>query len=250
MHLPMPPRIVVIPSELPVSDRLLAAKNLVCAGNLALVRSWPTECDLTHDLATFGPIFEPVKLPPDKALGAVTSVVESETIASAASWHHDQSFAPDPPTWSALLCLDPGENAVPTFFCDGAALLALHSSGFVTTLERLTARHEAYYDGEATDPANRVGAPHSVVQVVEGDVRALFVSPATVESFDGWALDESTPILDRLFAAMNWPEVTVGHSWHVGDLLLWPNRRYLHRALPLQAGLRMRRLSRVVGHWR
>ncbi len=55
--------------------------------------------------------------------------------------------------------------------------------------------------------------------------------------------------VEQLYSMMNWPESTVGHALSRGDLLIWPDRRYLHRALPIDAGRRTRRLRRVVGHW-
>ena len=69
-----------------------------------------------------------------------------------------------------------------------------------------------------------------------------------VRSLAGWGEDEAGPLLRHLFAMMNWPEFTVTHHWAAGDLLVWPNRRYAHRALPLTAGGE-RVLKRVFGRW-
>jgi len=244
----MPPTVTEVANAEGAAATLAAAAALTRAGGIALVRQWAIGNELPQSLGALGPVFEPVALPPDKEFGAATHIAESGVLASATSWHHDQSFATNPPTWSALLCDNPGQSPVPTYFCDGAALLSLLSPGFRSTLSTLTARHEAWYDLNV-DPKDRPGHVHPVVIPVEGGVHALFVSPATVEVFDGWRLQESLPVLDRLFSMMNWPEVTVGHTWARGDLLIWPNRRYLHRTLPLDSGRRTRRLIRVVGHW-
>lgn len=76
----------------------------------------------------------------------------------------------------------------------------------------------------------------------------LFAAPATVDTIEGWSKAESQILLRSLFEKFNWPEVTVLHSWKEGDLLVWPNRRYPHRTLPLETGS-PRRLMRLVGHW-
>lgn len=245
----MPPRTTEVSSAEAPEVRLTSAADYARKGHITLLRSWTYEGGLAETLAVLGPVFEPVTLPPDKELGPVTHVAETGVLTSATTWHHDQSFATNPPHWSALFCQDTGETSVPTFFCDGAALLSLLSSGFSSMLTTLTARHEAYYVLDPEDPTTRPGHCHPVVCSVEGGVQALFVSPATVESFTGWTLQESVAVLDQLYSMMNWPELTVGHFWQPGDLLIWPNRRYLHRALPVDTGGRSRSLRRVVGHW-
>jgi alpha-ketoglutarate-dependent taurine dioxygenase len=245
----LPPSIRAVSSRSDAVSRLAEARDLVLSGHITLLRNWSPDGDDLSPLASFGPVFEPIALPPDKELGPVTRLAETGVLRSATSWHHDQSFASQPPTWSALFCHKTGSMSVPTFFCDGAALVSHLSPGLSTVLDDLRAWHSAEYGPLGSDTQAVASAVHPVLLQVEGGVTALFISPATVESFDGWTLQESAALLDYLFSMMNWPELTIGHLWRPRDLLIWPNRRYLHRALPLDVGQSARRLSRIVGHW-
>jgi alpha-ketoglutarate-dependent taurine dioxygenase len=201
--------------------------------------------------AQLGSIFEPVALPPDEELSAVTLIKKAGHITSATNWHYDQSFSLTPPDWSFLYCVEPGSCSVPTVFCDGAALLSYLSSGLAEVLAGLEAEHLAYYPQAGQGPGDAVArATHPVILAVEGGGRALFVAPATVNAFRGWSDFDSRPVLDFLYRMMNWPEMTVSHFWQKGDLLIWPNRRYPHRALALDVGHTPRCLIRIVGHWR
>jgi alpha-ketoglutarate-dependent taurine dioxygenase len=196
-----------------------------------------------------GPPFDPVALPPDKELAAVTTIAEDGYVSSATNWHHDQSFAERPPDWSMLACISPGRNSVPTVFCDAAALLTFLSDGFIATLRRLSVRHAAYYPEVGQNENLPVAeAVHPLIIPVEGGIDALFAAPATASKIDGWSVAESQLILGRLYQMLNWPELTVRHSWGEGDMLVWPNRRYPHRALPFPSGSR-RELARMVGNW-
>lgn len=240
-------RVVTASSDAELIDRVRAE---VIGGSIALVRNAATS---TNDIAKFGSLlgtpFDPVALPPDKDLSAITTITEDGYIASATNWHHDQSFAEKPPEWSMLTCISPGLNAVPTVFCDAAALLSFLSGGFVATLRELTAAHAAYYPEAGQDADSPVAmATHPLIIPVEGDVEALFAAPATTNRISGWSVSESQLILGRLYQMLNWPELTVRHSWHAGDVLVWPNRRYPHRALPFASGS-PRQLARMVGHW-
>jgi len=250
MQISLPPRIrEVLVDDQDYVETLGVAKKLAQRGCITVVRGFSSNLELLDVLAVLGPIFEPVALPPDKSIAPTTVVSEAGFVASSINWHYDQSFAHEPPTWSALYCDHPGTASLPSLFADGAGLVSLLSDGFRDMLRRLMATHEAYYSLEAAGSSSTIRASHPVIQLVEGKVEALFVSPATVERFMDWSLQDSFPVLERLFAMMNWPEITVAHYWQEGDLLLWPNRRYLHRALPLDAGPEPRQLRRVVGRW-
>jgi alpha-ketoglutarate-dependent taurine dioxygenase len=243
-----PPKVVRAPGK--GEQALIEARELVGSGQLVLVETGPRQPDLEGLMGSvMGPIAMPVALPPEKALGAVTAINEQGAIQSGTSWHHDQSFSADPPAWSALVCDSEGEESVPTVFCDGTGLYGLISPGLQSVLRSQRADHLAYYLSSDGQISREASAQHPVIVEVEGGKPAVFVSPANVEKFRGWSLQDSLPLLDHLFAMMNWPELVVSHYWRSGDLLIWPNRRYLHRALPMTSGRMPRELRRIVGRW-
>jgi alpha-ketoglutarate-dependent taurine dioxygenase len=237
-----------------LNTQLDEAMNLVKSGRIALIQDCSTDIqDVETEIRYRAKIVEPVALPRPKTMGPITYVEQTGPITFSTNWHHDQSFAASPPTWSALLCVASGEFVVPTVFCDGAALLAYLSPGMRRMLENESAYHQAYYPTDDVASADRLEvvaeAIHPVVIEVEGQVAGLFINPSNVDCFVNWSSANSAPILDYLYAMMNWPELTVVHYWRPGDLLLWPNRRYVHRALPLSSGASPRKLIRMTGIW-
>lgn len=141
-------------------------------------------------------------------------------------------------------------DAEGTAFSDAAALLSFVSDPLLEVVRDLSVRHSAYYPTQdSSDAPDVVSAIHPLVVGVEGGVDALFAAPATARGVVGWSTGESAMLLDYLFAKFNWPELCVVHHWQPGDLLAWPNRRYVHRVLPLEPE-GTRSMLRVVGHWK
>jgi alpha-ketoglutarate-dependent taurine dioxygenase len=241
-----------VQSPMSNADDLRTAVELVRAGQIALLTNAPEHLldeQLLADI--FGPLLVPENRPTHIAPGAVSHLDTTEEVHRPRSWHFDQSFLEDPPTWSALLCVDPGAQPIPTAFCDTAKLFSYLSPGLVETLEHLRAVHSFSPPGGATlGPV--VSATHPVVIDVEGidesDRRALYVAPATVDTFVGWEPWESDGLINVLFALLNYPEFSYVHRWARGDLLLFPSRRFAHRALPGGSGSE-RQLRRVLGYW-
>ncbi|PKO54059.1 MAG: taurine catabolism dioxygenase TauD, partial [Betaproteobacteria bacterium HGW-Betaproteobacteria-21] len=46
---------------------------------------------------------------------------------------------------------------------------------------------------------------------------------------EGYSVEESDKLLDRLWAHCAKPEFSWTHKWKVGDLLIWDNRCAIHR---------------------
>ena len=59
----------------------------------------------------------------------------------------------------------------------------------------------------------------------------LTVNACYVTRVDGWTVEESTPLLEQLYALRERPEFTYRHRWQVGDLLIWDNRAVQHRVV-------------------
>lgn len=168
-----------------LESALVEARSLVQGGHVAVVRCLPVNTEIVSLFGLFGPILEPVALPSDKKFGPTTAVSESGLVLSSTSWHHGQSFASAPPARSALHCDSLSSRSLPTVLSDGAGLISFLSGGYLSVLRVLEATHEAYYAPDVAGNANNVRATHPVVQIVEGNVEALFISPATVEKFEG-----------------------------------------------------------------
>jgi len=219
-------------------------------GSLALAQGVQLKTEQLHALAeAIGEPLSPVALPPTKAIEVVTEVSVDGAIAVNAGWHHDQSFMASPPDWSLLYCQHASSSSEATVFADGCGVLQFVSDGLLDVLRTLRLRHSAYYPSPDGEGAKEVaGAVHPLIVEVEGGGEAMFGAPATAAGIVGWTEPESNLLLQYLFTRLNWPEICVTHRWTKGDLLLWPNRRYAHRVLPLE-GASTRSMYRVVGIW-
>jgi len=219
----------------------IARISLGSTGSLEQVRELISE---------IGDEFTPVAMPVELGRLSATRLSSTGAVRYATNWHFDQSFAAEPPDFSALFAEEVFGDVAPTAFCDGVALFGALSLGLQDMLSSLRAEHKAYYPHErqsSDDAASR--AVHPCVQLVEGDLPSLFIAPATVDRFENWSRRESAPTLGLLWDMMNWPEFTHVQRWQRGDLLVWPNCRYPHRALALVSE-NARQLVRLLGRYR
>lgn len=58
----------------------------------------------------------------------------------------------------------------------------------------------------------------------------LFVNEGHTSHLTGMSREESDALLARLYAHITQPEFVYGHSWRVGDLLMWDNVAVQHKA--------------------
>jgi alpha-ketoglutarate-dependent taurine dioxygenase len=234
-------RAAIIPVQ-PTVGWLKHVLAILGSGHIAVVRRLELDHDEVASCARkLGIPMRPVALPRGEDLKVISRIEDEGEIKGALSWHVDQSFAARPPDWTMLYCVEPGANPVPTVFSDAHALTEYLSPTFLTFLQGLSADHEALYGPEV----NTVSTHPVILNSAGGPI--LFVNPAATQRINELTQHESDLILARLFAMMNWPEITTAHIWEKGDLVVWPNKRYPHRALPFQSGSK-RLLLRVVGH--
>jgi alpha-ketoglutarate-dependent taurine dioxygenase len=57
----------------------------------------------------------------------------------------------------------------------------------------------------------------------------LFVNPMHVHGFDGMAKDAAWALIEELARHATQEQFVYYHSWQVGDLLIWDERRTMHR---------------------
>lgn len=231
---------LTVPRLVPIglADAVLDA---VGSGGLALVRGIAERADALDLVDTLGARFRPVSLPGSRPLHEVLEIAARNVVTQATGWHFDQSFADDPPDWCALWAEEIGDSAPPTAFVDTAMVVQQLPPRLLALLREQTAAH---YSNDGS-----VFAHHSCIARTEGDQEGLFLAPTSVATFDGWSTSDSAPLLQYLFKMFDAPAYTVEHAWRSGDLMIWPNRRFAHRAGI--GGVRgTRKLVRVMGHWR
>jgi alpha-ketoglutarate-dependent taurine dioxygenase len=233
-------------------DLVTARNSIVPAlldGSICRIRGVTDNARLLSSLAAvIGPIVQPVAMSSDVGLDEVSILDTDGATNYGANWHHDQSFALVPPDWSALAVDEATQAGATTAFADCSLLLDYVSEAFEGVLSHLQVVHEAAYRDDTGAIFSAARAVHPLIITLENGDPALFASPASGRDIFGWKPVESEAVFGLLFPMLNWPEVCTVITWERGDVVIWPNRRYVHRSLSTTVG--SRRLRRVVGHYR
>lgn len=169
-------------------------------------------------------------------------------------WHSDLSFCENPAHASMLHALEIAQDGGETEFCDLAAAYAALPQSMKSRLEGLVAEHSLAhsrilggYDTARIDAILKLRPP-SLQPLVrthpETGETILFVG-AHVSRIIGLAQDESKALIAELVAHATQPRFVFQHRWAVHDLVIWDNRRTLHRGRPYDAGATRRVMHRA-----
>ncbi|MEL6737969.1 MAG: TauD/TfdA family dioxygenase [Pseudomonadota bacterium] len=156
-----------------------------------------------------------------------------------AEWHSDMTYIETPPPASVLLGVEIPPHGGDTFFVDQRAAYDALPGALKTRIERLTIKHDAAHTsvGELRhgfepfdDPRDAPGAVHPIARVHEetGDT-CLYLGRRDWAYIPGLSLDESEALLDELWAYAVPEGFIVEQNWTPGDVIIWDNRRCLHR---------------------
>jgi taurine dioxygenase len=172
---------------------------------------------------------------------------------SEANWHSDMTYEETPPPASVLLSVEiPAKGGDTQFSCQHAALEAMPES-LRARLADLRIKHDASHTSigelrsgfdDVEDPSEVPGAIHSAIRRREENGRdALYLGRREFAYIDGMTLDDSETLLDELWRYAALPRNVWTQNWNVGDVIIWDNRRVLHRrdAFPNDMRRMMRR---------
>jgi len=176
-----------------------------------------------------------------------------------ASWHSDMTYLPVPPPASVLLGVEiPAEGGDTQFCCQHAALESMPSA-LRARIADVRIRHDASHTSigelrpgfdEVTDPTKAPGATHPTIRRHEENGRdALYLGRRELAYVEGMSLEESEALLDELWRYATLPENTWTQEWRAGDVIIWDNRRMLHRrdAFPKHMRRMLRRCQVLAG---
>jgi taurine dioxygenase len=178
----------------------------------------------------------------------VSNVVENGVAigslgAGEAVWHTDMSYLPDPPKASILFALEVPPSGGDTSFCtmygaweslpeslrETAAPARQHDGTYNSGDTCALVRHRAMtLDGSGAASLVRISGagPH------------LYLGRRRIAWLEGLSLDESSALLDRIWACATADPLTWRHQWRPGDLVLWDNRCVMHRRDAFDPGTR------------
>ena len=163
-------------------------------------------------------------------------------------WHHDSTYMPVQAKGAVFSAeIVPGEGAA-TGWADMRAAYEALDEETRTLVSGLSAYHSLYYsqgrDGYLPSKQDESGgyaqygyhrkepSLRPLVKVHPETGRPNLVIGRHAYGIPGMAPEESERLLDRLVEQACQPPRVHHHQWQVGDVVLWDNRRLLHRATP------------------
>ena len=170
-------------------------------------------------------------------------VVNGESIGGLANkeaaWHSDMTYIETPPPASILHAIEvPAKGGDTQFACQVAALKALPED-LLSEISGISIKHDASHTSignlrrgfeEVEDVRKVAGVAHPIIKRHEESGHdALFLGRRDFAYVEGLEIDESEELLDRIWRYAALPQNVWTQHWRVGDVIIWDNRRVLHR---------------------
>ena len=158
---------------------------------------------------------------------------------SEANWHSDMTYVETPPPASVLLGVEIPEEGGDTYFADQCAALDALPAHLRARAADITIKHDAAHTSVGDlrrgfepfdDPRDAPGAVHpAILEHPETGRPALYLGRREWASIPGLPLEESEALLDELWRYAALPEHVWSQQWQPNDVIIWDNRRVLHR---------------------
>lgn len=170
-----------------------------------------------------------------------------------ANWHSDMTYIETPPPASVLLGVEIPAAGGDTYFADQNAAFAALPKALKERITDLTIKHDAAHTSIGKlrpgfdafeDPREAPGAVHPIVHTHgETGRKALYLGRREWAYIPGLSLEDSEALLDELWTYAALPGQVWQQKWQPYDLIIWDNRRVLHRRddFPAQSRRLMKR---------
>ena len=156
-----------------------------------------------------------------------------------ATWHSDMTYIEDPPPASILMSLEVPELGGDTHFSDQKAAYLSLPNELVSRIENLSIKHNAAHTSVGDlrrgfdpikDPREAPGAIHPIVRTHdETQEKMLYLGRRELAYVVDFALEESEQLLNEVWRYAAMSENVWTQQWEIGDVIIWDNRRVLHR---------------------
>ena len=156
-----------------------------------------------------------------------------------ASWHSDMTYVETPPPASVLLGVEIPKQGGDTYFADQNAAFNALPDELRQRAQSLTIKHDAAHTSVGSlragfepfdDPRSAPGAIHPIVRTHdETGKQTLYLGRREWAYIPGLSLQESEAVLDELWSYAALDENVWHQTWQPNDLIIWDNRRVLHR---------------------
>jgi taurine dioxygenase len=156
-----------------------------------------------------------------------------------ANWHSDMTYVDNPPPASVLLGVEIPDQGGDTYFADQQAALRALPATLRERVAGLTIKHDAAHTSVGDlrpgfdafdDPRVAPGATHPIILThPETGRQVLYLGRREWACIPDMSLDDSEGLLDELWCYAALPEHVWRQVWQPNDLIIWDNRRVLHR---------------------
>lgn len=165
-----------------------------------------------------------------------------------AYWHTDMCYTDHPPLASILYAREVPEQGGDTSFMDMNAVYDSLPERLKAKVAQLSIKHDRSYTAvgdlrHGYDPVTCVrespGAVHPMIKVHPATgQRSLYLGRRRCAYVMGLSTQDSEALLDELWSYTENPELVCRHQWSVGDMLIWDNRRLMHKRESFDANSR------------
>lgn len=201
----------------------------------------------------------------NRAIDDVSNIDDKGDLAGAASdkvmlqlanklWHSDLSSNAVAAKMSCLHAMEIALEDGETEFADPQSAYAALPDDMKARLDGMLAefswshsRIKAGYGGIKAEDMRKLVPPsrHPLVRThPETGIKTLFLG-GNLERIVGLEPDESNQLIDELTRFATQPQFVYRHRWAVNDLVIWDNRRTLHRATDYDANRYRRVMHRA-----
>ncbi len=156
-----------------------------------------------------------------------------------ASWHSDMTYVDTPPPASVLLGIEIPPVGGDTYFADQAAAYAALPESLRQRISDLSIKHDAAHTSIGSlrpgyepfdDPRDAPGSIHPIIRThEETGKQALYLGRREWAYIPGLSLSDSEALLDELWSYAALAQNVWQQTWQPNDLIVWDNRRVLHR---------------------
>lgn len=156
-----------------------------------------------------------------------------------ASWHSDMTYVDTPPPASVLLGVEIPAVGGNTYFADQTAAYAALPDSLRQRIADLNIKHNAAHTSVGSlrpgyeavvDSRDAPGSIHPIVRTHEETGHpALYLGRREWAYIPGLSLSNSEALLDELWSYAALTPNVWQQTWQPNDLIVWDNRRVLHR---------------------
>lgn len=156
-----------------------------------------------------------------------------------AAWHSDMTYVENPPPASVLLGVEIPHQGGDTYFADQNAAYEALPDELKNGIGNLTIKHDAAHTSVGSlragfqafdDPRDAPGMVHPIIKSHdETGKHALYLGRREWAYIPGLSLRDSEALLDELWSYAAFKENVWRQQWQPDDLIIWDNRRVLHR---------------------